>query len=89
MITDRKIIGMTIDEIIIEMTKGETIEEIVIEIKDLGIEVEVVMDVEITTEISQERTLNRTGGILVETEVGKDNCIQDLEERKTEEIVID
>ena len=89
LITNRTIIGMTTDKIIIEITTGKTIQKIVIEIKDLGIEVEVGMDIEITTDMVQERTLNETGGILVEIEVGKDNHHQDLEERKTEEIVID
>ena len=40
-------------------------------------------------EIIEERTLNETGGTLVETEVGRDNCIQELEEKKTEKIVTD
>ena len=66
LITDRIIIGMTTDEIIIEITTGKTIEKIVIEIKDLGIEVKVERDIEITTDIAQEKTLNETGGILVE-----------------------
>ena len=85
--TDITITEKTTDRTVIEMTIGKTIEKIVIEIQDLGIEVEVQMDIEITTEIIQERPLNETGGILVETEVGKDNCDQELEE-KTEEIVI-
>ena len=89
MITDRTIIGMTTDGRVIEITIGKTIEKIVIEIQDLGIGEEVGMYVEITTEIIQERTLNATGETLAETEVGKDNYDQDLEERKTEEIVID
>ena len=89
MTTDRTIIGMTTDGTIIEITIGKAIEKIVIENQDLGIEVEVEMDVEITTEIIQERTVRETGGNLVETEVGKDSCNQELEEKKTEEIVID
>ena len=88
-ITDRTIIRMATDGTIIEITIGKTIEKIVIGIKDPGIEVEVGMDVEMSTEIIQDRTLNETGGILVETEVGKDSHEKDLEERKTEEIVID
>ena len=47
------------------------------------------MNIEIITEVIQERILNETGEILIETEVGRDNCIHEIEERKTEEIVID
>ena len=56
MITDRAITGMTTDEIIIEITTDKTIKEIIIEIKglEIGIEVEVGMDIEIITESSRE-----------------------------------
>ena len=86
--TNRTITGEIMDGTIIEITQGKTIGKIGIEIQDLGIDVVVEMDVEITTVVIQERTLNETGGILVET-VGRDNCIHELEEKKTEEIVID
>ena len=47
------------------------------------------MEVEIITEVIQERILNETGEMLAETEVRRDNHVQEIEERKTEEIVID
>ena len=78
MTTDRTITGMTTDGTIIEITIGKTMEKMVIEIQDLGIEVEGEMDIEITTEIIQERTLNETGRTLAETEEGTDNCNQEL-----------
>ena len=47
------------------------------------------MDVEMMTEVIQERILKESGEMLVETEVGEDNHIQKIEERKIGEIVID
>ena len=61
--TDRTITGEITDGTIIEIVLGKTIGKIDIEIQDLGIEVVVEMDIEATTEIIQERTLNETGGI--------------------------
>ena len=87
--TNRTVTEEITDGTIIGITLGKTIEKIDIEIQYLGIEVVVEMDIEITTEINQERTLNKTGGTLVEAEVGGDNHVQELEEKKTEEIVIE
>ena len=89
MTIDRTIMGETTYETIIEIILAKTTEKIDIGIQDLQIEVVVEMDVEIITEIIEERTFNETGETLVETEVERDHCIQELEERKTEEIVID
>ena len=88
MTIDRTITGEITDRTIIEVNLDKTIEKIDIEIQDLGIEVVVEMDVEIITEIIQEGILNETE-ILLETEVGRDSHVQEIEERKTEEIVID
>ena len=90
MTTDRTIREMTTDEIIIEIITGKTIDELIIENKgiEIGVEVEAGIVTEITTEIVQERTLSKVG-ILVEIGVGKDNHDHNLQEKKTEEIVID
>ena len=87
--TDRTITGEITDWTIIEIILGKTIGKIDIEVQDLGIEVVVETDIKINTEIIQERTLNETGGILVETEVGRENHIQELGEKKIKDIVID
>ena len=69
-ITDRTIIGMTTDKIIIEITTGKTTEDIVIEIKGLEIGVLVGIVTKTITEIAQERTVSDIEN-LGETEVGK------------------
>ena len=87
-IIDRTITGEITYRTIIEITLGKTVGKKDIEIQELKIETVVEMDVEIITEAFQERILTEVE-VLVETEVERDSHIQEIEERKIGEIVID